>query len=178
MPISTKKGDRGKTTLFNPCSCHPQSVSKDSPKVNAIGALDELNSYLGLITSQSASPALNSLLVTIQKDLFAINSVLAGANLRFSSSKTKALEKHLTALESTLLPLSHFILPGGSVVSGHLHYARALARRAERHVVGLSLSEKVSPSILSFLNRLSDLLFLLAREQNYIFGIKETVWRS
>lgn len=178
MPIYTKKGDRGRTALFDPCCADPKSVSKNSPKITAIGALDELNSYLGIITSQSESPDLNSLLVTIQKDLFLVSSILAGANLRFSSSSTRRLEKEIASLEKKLPPLSHFILPGGSGISSHLHFARALARRAERAVVGLSLQEKIKPSILSYLNRLSDAFFIFARQANFAFGIKEIVWRS
>ena len=114
----------------------------------------------------------------IQKDLFVIGSILAGSELKFFRSKTKKLEKTIDKLEGELPVLKNFIIPGGSKDSAYFQYARALARRAERRVVALSKVERVKPQILSYLNRLSDYLFILARYANFGEGIKEEVWKG
>lgn len=162
MSIYTKKGDKGKTCLFK-----GDRISKDSPRIGAIGTVDEANSYLGVIGGFEE----------IQRDLMTISSILAGAKLKFSSVKSKKLEKEIDKLDKILPPLKHFILPGGSEIGAKLHFARTLVRHAECIVVGLSKKERVKLEILVYLNRLSDYLYMKAREENFKKGIKEEVWK-
>lgn len=173
MAIYTKKGDKGKTSLFLK---KLTPVPKDSVRVRAIGALDEANSYLGVIVSEKTE--LKKPFNEIQKNLFVIGSILAGAKLRFSKTKTKKLERAIDRLEGTLPVLKNFILPGGSKVGAKLFFARALVRRAERAVVSLNLVEEVKPEMMVYLNRLSDYLFMIAREVNFKEGGQEEVWKG
>lgn len=176
MAIYTKRGDKGETSLYDGVSVQRERVSKDSLRVRAIGAIDELNSFLGVAISFSESPQLSRKLEETQRDLFRVGSILAGSNLRFSKAKTKLLEKKIDELEERLPPLKSFILPGGSRLSALLQYSRALARRAEREVVALDKAWKVKPQVLAYLNRLADLFFMLAREANFQRGILDEVW--
>lgn len=171
MAIYTKKGDKGETSIFN-----KEKTSKDSLKINAIGTIDEVNSYLGVIISES--PELKKSINEIQKNLFVIGSILAGAPLRFSKAKTRKLERIIDNLEGSLPVLKNFILPGGSKIGANLHFARTLVRRAERAVVSFNSLEAVKPEILVYLNRLSDYLFMLARNENFKEGVKEEVWKG
>jgi cob(I)alamin adenosyltransferase len=114
----------------------------------------------------------------IQRDLFTIGSILAGANLRFYSTKTKYLEKEMDKMQRKLLKINHFILPGGISTGAQLYFARALARKAERAVVALNNKQEIRPQILVYLNRLSDFLFVLARTTNYNHGAKEKYWQG
>jgi cob(I)alamin adenosyltransferase len=171
MAIYTKKGDKGETSLYV-----GKRVLKDSLVINAIGAIDELNSYFGVVISVSEDPQPKKILKDIQKDLLTIGSILSGSDLRFFKNRTTKLEKMIDELEGKLPPLKHFIIPGGTRVAAHLQYARSLVRRAERAVVALSKEEKVKPQIFTYLNRLSDLVFMLAREVNYKMGVKEETW--
>ncbi len=165
MAIYTKRGDKGETSLYDKNSRQNIRVSKDSLRIEAIGAIDELNSYLGVASAD---------LKDIQRDLFTIGSILAGAKLRFPKSKIKKLEKVIDKLEGTLPVLKNFILPGGIQTAANLQYARALCRRAERAIVRLEIKNQ---EILAYINRLSDYLFMLARKANYDVGIKEEVWK-
>ena len=162
MTIYTRKGDKGKTGVFN-----GKRLSKDSLLIGAIGSIDEANSWLGVVSGFEE----------IQKDLMTISSILAGAKLKFSSVKSKKLEKEIDKLDKILPPLKHFILPGGSETGAKLHFARTLVRRAERAVVGLLNKEKVKPEILIYLNRLSDYLFMHARFANFQDGTREVEWK-
>lgn len=171
MAIYTKKGDRGETSLFL-----KKRTSKDSLRIVAIGAIDEANSYLGVVISES--PELKKSLNEIQKNLFVAGSILAGAKLRFSKVKTRKLERVIDKLEGKLPVLKNFILPGGGKVGAKLFFVRTLARRAERAVVRLNRFEKVKPEILVYLNRLSDYLFMIGREVNLKEGKKEEVWQG
>ncbi len=175
MAIYSKRGDKGRTDLFNKSQGR---VSKDSLVVKAIGAVDELNSFLGIVCSRCENSVLKSNLIEIQKDLLTIGSILAGSNLRFFKTKTKKLEKEIDKLEKQLPRLSNFIIPGGSRLASLLHYARSVARRAEREIIALAEIEDVKAEILIFLNRLSDYLFMLARDANFKVGIKEEIWRE
>lgn len=166
MAIYTKRGDQGKTSLFG--QKKEIRVSKTSAKIAAIGTIDELNSFLGIVGDLSF----------VQKDLFTINSILAGAKLRFSSSKTKKLEKAIDKLEGSLPVLKNFIIYGGGKRGSLLFFARALCRRAERNLIALSKLQATSYELLSYMNRLSDFLFMLARDSNYKERIKEKVWRA
>jgi cob(I)alamin adenosyltransferase len=178
MAIYTKKGDKGETSLFDKESRQNIRISKDSLRIRAIGALDEVNSYLGLCLSLSEDKKISKFLTNIQGNLFKVGAILAGAKLRFSTSKTLVLEKEMNRMEETLPTLKNFILPGGNVLAANLQVARTITRRAEREIVALSEVERVRPEILAYLNRLSDLLFMLARKVNFESKVKEKVWKS
>jgi len=178
MPIYTKKGDRGTTTLFDPCLTQNKRVKKNHPRLRTIGAIDELNSYLGVAIATSEDQSLTEFLSEIQRNLFTVNSILAGAKLKFVGRNTKSLEKKIDAIDTVIPPLKNFILPGGSQTSAHLQYARTICRRAERHLVNLDQKEKLNPELLKYINRLSDTLFTLARGSNYQLGITEEPWKN
>ncbi len=183
MAIYTKKGDQGETCLVG-----GKKTSKSSLKIEAIGAVDELNSYLGVVISFSNDSELKLELKQIQKDLFTIGSILGGSSLRFYKTSTNKLEKKIDKLEKKLPKLKHFILPGGTIVGSQLHFVRTLARRVERETVNLNEEEstkgrsssgrKVRSQILEYLNRLSDYLFMLARNQNFEAKVGEVVWKK
>ncbi len=170
MTVVTKTGDRGKTSLPD------KEIGKEAKIFGAIGCLDETNSYLGLIVSLSTDPIIISALQGIQSDLLTIGSILVGAKLRFSKRKTEMIEEKIVLLEKKLPPLNSFILPGGSILSCHLHICRTIVRRMEREMVSLTQEERIDPSILSYVNRLSDYLFCLARYINYWQGVREISW--
>ncbi len=163
MAVYTKTGDRGMTGTFS-----GKRILKSSKLINAIGAIDELNSYLGIIGN----------LTEIQRNLFTINSILSGANLKFSKEFIKELEKEIDAMEGKLPVLSNFIIYSGCKKSRDLYFARALVRRAERSLVTYYYkSQTTNHEPLVFLNRLSDYLFTLARYTNFKKNIKEKVWK-
>ena len=176
MVIYTIRGDKGNTSLYEATSSKKSRISKKSSKIIAIGTIDEFNSFLGVTISFSENPELTRRLKEVQRDLLTIGSILAGSNLRFFKTNTTRLEKVIDEIEGRLPPLKNFILPGGSRVASQLQFARTMARRAEREVVSLSEVEPVKPQILMYLNRLSDYLFMLARDTNYQLGAKEEVW--
>jgi len=178
MVIYTKRGDKGETSLYDEGSAQRMRVSKSSCNIAALGAIDELNSYLGVAVAITKDKSLSLSLRNVQKNLLTIGSILAGSKLRFSSVQTRKLEKLIDELEGNLPVLKNFILPGGSQVSAHLHYARALSRRVERAVVRLTKEKPVKPAILTYLNRLSDTLFMLARNEIAKNGIKERIWKT
>lgn len=168
--IYTKRGDKGKTTICG------MEVAKNHPRLSALGALDELESALGVVLSQT--PKLK-ILEEIQKDLMEIGAGVSqmrsgmGEKLK---KETVVLEKEIDKMWETLPPLKNFILPQGEKTGSLLHLARAICRRAEREVVFLSQKERVEPEVIVYLNRLSDFLFALARWVNYKEGIKEKIW--
>ena len=179
MKIYTKTGDGGDTSLFG-----KSRVSKADPRVDAYGHVDELNACLGAARAACASADLSEALAAIQKDLFALGARLADPAGRIAERVTKAtvqsadverLEHLIDALEGELPPLRRFILPGGGTCGAWLHVARTVCRRAERHVVGLGAGA-VEPVIVHYLNRLSDLLFVMARAANHRQGVPETEW--
>ena len=165
--IYTKTGDDGTTGLIG-----GKRVSKDSPLIEASGSLDELNALLGSVRAYSLPDKVDSLLEKIQSDLFTIGTQIstpedAGFQIAgIGDGEIGSLESEIDALEETLPALKQFILPGGTQEAACLHLARTVARRAERRCVALSRSARVDPRILRYLNRLSDLLFLLARYAN------------
>lgn len=171
MAIYTKKGDRGETSIFS----KKERLSKSSLRIKTIGAVDEVNSFLGVVLADNLQ---SSELKEVQKNLFTIGAILAGAPLRFPKSKTKKLEKRIDKIEGSLPTLKNFILPGGDKSAANLFFARTLVRRAERSLVALDTEEKLKPEILVFINRLSDYLFMLARQVNYKEGVKEEVWKG
>ncbi|MGH9242451.1 MAG: cob(I)yrinic acid a,c-diamide adenosyltransferase [Vicinamibacterales bacterium] len=179
MKIYTKTGDAGETSLFG-----NSRVSKADPRVDAYGEVDEVNACLGAALAVGVGDDLAAVLTTVQKDLFAVGARLADPSSRIAGRVTKAtvtaeqielLERTIDRLETELAPLRRFILPGGSPAGALLHLARTVCRRAERRVVALG-ADAVEPGVIIYLNRLSDLLFVMARAVNHRAGIPETEW--
>ena len=168
--IYTKSGDRGETGLGD-----GTRVPKDTARVEAYGQVDELNAVLGLVTASCPDCPEAALLRSIQNDLFDVGADLcvpptqqeeAGKCLRVTAAQAERLEKTIDRLNENLQPLKSFVLPGGTPAAAWLHLARTVCRRAERAVVTLMRTEKVNEQVLIYLNRLSDLLFVLARVAN------------
>ena len=179
--IYTRKGDEGETSLGG-----GQRVPKDSARVTAYGTVDELNSAIGVALAHGLSPRLMETLPVIQNELFHLGSDLA---FREEDKQTVQLpqveERHVQKLEELIDelnevvgPLKNFILPGGSIGAAYLHVARALCRCAERDVLTLARAEPIGPGVRPYLNRLSDVLFVMARYENQQRGIAERLWNS
>ena len=183
MKIYTKTGDAGETGLFG-----GGRTPKDSPRVAAYGEVDELNAALGVARALGPEQFADSLLESIQRDLFTIGAelatpdpdklhkVFAHGRAAIGDSGVAALEQAIDEQESRLEPLKHFILPGGTPQAAALHLSRTVCRRAERAVVAVARRERISPAILRYLNRLSDLLFVLARAANAHAGRPDVKW--
>jgi cob(I)alamin adenosyltransferase len=170
--IYTRSGDDGTTGLAD-----GSRLSKDGPRLEAIGTVDELNSLIGLLMAQPIDETLQGMLATIQHRLFDLGGVLAmRGRLWLAAGAADWVAARLDALNARLPPLREFVLPGGNAATAHCHLARAVCRRAERCVVRLSRSEPVTPGSLRFLNRLSDLLFVTARTLARADGAAETTW--
>ena len=173
--ISTGTGDDGTTGLVG-----GRRVPKTSPRVAAYGAVDEANDALGLAAAFAARPALRALLRRLQEDLFTLGADLAAPpdvkTTRVTPADVARLVAEEDRLEAALPPLRRFILPGGTPAAAHLQLARSVVRRAEREAWRVAAAEPVNPEALLYLNRLSDLLFLLAREENVLAGVEETQW--
>ena len=175
--VTTRTGDEGQTSLAN-----GQRVGKASARIAAIGDVDELNSLIGLVRTKPGEASGGPLLEAIQHHLFIMGGDLAtpeGASApsglrRISESEVAQIEAQLQPINSSLPPLREFILPGGSETGALLHLARSVARRAERSVAALATAEPINPQLLIYLNRLSDLLFVLARQVNRQSGVPET----
>jgi cob(I)alamin adenosyltransferase len=178
MSITTKTGDSGETGLIG-----GRRVSKDSPRIESIGTIDELNAALGVMLAQDPTSQRAPLLLRIQNELFIIGAELAdpehkGLSKRLTVDEIHGLEAGIDELETKLPPLKEFVLPGGAPFAAHAHLARAICRRAERQIMRLRKTESVSMDIAIYLNRLSDLLFLLARENLFDKKIAETPWQK
>ncbi|NQV29455.1 MAG: cob(I)yrinic acid a,c-diamide adenosyltransferase [Candidatus Marinimicrobia bacterium] len=174
--IYNRNGDDGTTRLAN-----GEEVSKSSLRVSAYGDIDELNSSIGVVLSQNPGPEIVESLSNIQHSLFDAGGELASAGMikeLITPGHIKRLEEQIDTLNQNLPPLEEFILPGGTVVASNLHLARTICRRAERHVIELSKSESVAPVIIQYLNRLSDLLFVMARYENHSNGNNEILWKN
>jgi cob(I)alamin adenosyltransferase len=178
VKIYTRTGDSGETSLFS-----GDRARKDDPRVDAYGEIDELNAWLGLARASLVDPALDPELVALQRDLFALGAQLADPADKLASRVTKAvidddhilrLEQLIDRLETELPPLRRFILAGGTQAGAALHVARTVCRRAERRMV--ALDPPIDPVLLRYVNRLSDLLFVLARVANHRGGVVETEW--
>jgi len=157
-------------------------VPKDHARVEAYGALDELNSALGAARAFLQDQEIGALLEGIQRDLFALGAEVAApgdaANVpHATAAQVEALEQEIDRFDAALPPLRAFILPGGTPAGSLLHLARTVNRRAERRLIALGRSEAVNPEIVRYLNRLSDLLFVLARTVNQRGGMSETAWQ-
>jgi cob(I)alamin adenosyltransferase len=181
MKIYTKTGDAGTTGLFG-----GPRVAKDDPRICAYGSVDELNAVIGIARSTGLGEKLDGILSAIQHHLFSIGAELATPNpeehsLKWDgSSHVAAMELAIDELEQDLKPLRNFILPGGSSQAAHLHLARTVCRRTEREIVCFSRDRSVSDAshIVIFLNRLSDLLFVMARSANQNAGVVDVPWES
>jgi cob(I)alamin adenosyltransferase len=179
MKIYTKTGDGGETSLFD-----NTRVSKADARVDAYGEVDEVNACLGAARAAGVDADIGSVLEAIQKDLFALGARLADPSARIAARVTKAaigesdvqrLEVIIDRLEEELPPLRRFILPGGGPAGAALHLARTVCRRAERRVIALG-ADAVEPILVAYLNRLSDLLFVMARAVNHRAGVTEVEW--
>ena len=178
MKLYTRTGDSGETALFD-----GTRVRKDDPRVDAYGEVDELNAWLGLVRTAGLEPEYEADVIRIQRDLFALGAALADPAQRIAARVTKAaldeddvtrLEKMIDRLDAGTPPLRRFILPGGTSAGAAVHLARTVCRRAERRIVGLE--PPVDAVLIRYVNRLSDLLFALARAINHGAGVPETEW--
>ena len=177
MKIYTKTGDDGKTSLFD-----NSRVWKSHERIVSYGAIDELNSAVGIAISMDLDHQLKEILVRIQNELFIVGSDLANPNMSNTKIRTTknmilSLENDIDTFESELSELTNFILPGGTLMSSILHLSRTIARRAETHVIALSQKEEINKIAIVYLNRLSDLLFVLARVLNKRKNIDDIVWK-
>lgn len=181
MKIYTKTGDQGDTGLFG-----GGRVGKDHARVEAYGEVDELNASLGLVRAIELMPRIDEVIVGVQRDLFGIGALLATpdpvkmrehlAKARVDEERVVQLEGAIDDCERELEPLRAFIIPGGTPKAAALHVARTVCRRAERHVVALRREADIPAVVIQYLNRLADLLFMLARVANRRAGAGEVTW--
>jgi len=179
--IYTKTGDDGTTGLGG-----GQRIPKDSLRIETFGTVDELNAQIGVALAAGLESSLTSELTRIQHELFHLGSDLCVLEADKPERPVPVIEaKHVTALESVmdrmterLGPLTNFILPGGCVGAARIHVARTVCRRAERLAVALAREEPIGPSVIPYLNRLSDALFVMARWENRYRGFEDTTWDS
>jgi cob(I)alamin adenosyltransferase len=171
--IYTRTGDDGTTGLADGAR-----VAKDAPRIKAIGAVDELNSFIGVLLAEALPDAVRKCLSQVQHDLFDLGGELSlPAQPAIGAAQIQRLEAALDDFNRNLPPLKEFILPGGSHAGATAHAARAVCRRAEGVLVTLARSEPLSAPVLPYVNRLSDLLFVLARVLNRYAGQPEVYWR-
>lgn len=180
MKIYTKTGDTGQTALFG-----GQRVSKESMRIDAYGTVDELNALLGIAGSSTNDPVLTRILRRIQNELFILGADLATpidtprvSISRVSDQHVRWMEDEIDALDADLPVLRNFILPGGTATASHLHHCRTVCRRAERAIVRLASEEMLNALNIVYINRLSDLLFVLAREANRLEGREDLPWKQ
>ena len=179
MKIYTKTGDAGETGLFG-----GPRVRKSEPRVEAYGEVDELNAVVGAARALVEDPEIDAQLAKVQEELFCVGAELAtphGAKARSAvppvqPAWTARLEGAIDDLEEDLPPLTRFVLPGGTRTAAALHVARTVCRRAERRAVALAAEAEVEPTVLAYLNRLSDYLFVAARAANHRAKKEETLW--
>ncbi len=185
MKIYTKTGDKGSTSLFG-----GTRVAKHHIRINSYGTVDELNSWLGLLRDQEMDDHSREILIATQDKLFTVGAILATdpqkAQLksgkerlnipRINLSDVEQLENEMDIMNETLPPMTHFILPGGHTTVSYCHIARTICRRAERMVSLLHENEPVDSMVLTYLNRLSDYLFVLARKLSYDLKADEIKW--
>lgn len=180
MKIYTRTGDKGQTSLLG-----GQRVPKDSIRIEAYGTVDELNSHIGLLRDH-AGGGRDELLIPIQEMLFSLGSRLASGSEeqaekfkvpRITETDISALEEAMDRMDQELPEMRNFILPGGQIAASQAHVCRTVCRRAERLVVTLAASEDVPEIVVRYLNRLSDLLFVLARHLAHVKGVADTPWK-
>ncbi|MGI0007851.1 MAG: cob(I)yrinic acid a,c-diamide adenosyltransferase [Nitrosotalea sp.] len=178
MKIYTKTGDDGTTGLIG-----NKRVKKSNPRIVSYGMVDELNASIGIILSSKLGKDIRVMLTKIQNDLFVVGADLANTSQenksnRVTSEMVSYLEKEIDRLEEKLSPITYFILPGGDLIASHVHLARAICRRAETNMVHLTESENVNNECLIYMNRLSDLLFVVARTINKRKKISDVAWKK
>lgn len=172
--IYTRTGDGGTTGLAD-----GSRVSKDAPRIEAMGAVDELNSMLGVLLAETLPDTVRACLDDAQHDLFDLGGELSvPGHAIMSKTHVERLERELDRLNAGLPPLKDFVLPAGTRAAALAQVARAICRRAERRVVTLSRKQKIAPALPAYLNRLSDLLFVLARELNRTGGRADVLWQQ
>lgn len=177
MPIYTRSGDDGKTGIIG-----GRRILKNDLLIETLGANDELIAVLGLASLQSDSPATKQLLEKIQSDLFTLGTEISDPDKKLAlktigAADSAFLEAEIDAREKMLPPITQFTLPGGTLFAAHAHITRTTCRRAERKLVALHGASPQNPELLKYLNRLSDLLFVLAREDVHAKGAKEVLWQ-
>lgn len=177
MKIYTKTGDDGTTGLQG-----GTRVGKSNPRIIAYGTVDELNSNLGVVLSENTDEQVKQILTQIQNELFILGSDLSNpdsndSSNRISKEMIKHLEDNIDEFEKELKPLTNFILPGGAKIAALIHQARTVARRAEICVVELQKTQKINNFCLQYLNRLSDLLFVLGRIMNKRNNSEDVIWK-
>ena len=170
--IVTRTGDKGTTGLAD-----GTRVNKDSMRIHCLGTVDELGSHLGLLLTEELSQGIRTLLLEIQNDLFDLGGSLAYPVAPFTEDRLARLDQAIAHYNADLPPLKEFILPGGTRAASQCHIARTIARRAEREMVALSQLEEIPANGLPYLNRLSDLLFVLSRVINRSSGQAEVLWQ-
>jgi cob(I)alamin adenosyltransferase len=178
MKIYTRTGDGGETSFLD-----GGRVPKSALRVEAYGEVDELNASIGVARTESTHETIRDILDEVQQDLFSVGAILADPKGQLKSEKAslgpthvEKLEAQIDELEGELPPLKQFVLPGGSKGGALLHHARSICRRAERKIVALSSNEPVPSIAVSYMNRLSDLLFVLARFENKHQNIQDRTW--
>ena len=174
--LYTGKGDKGTTKTLNT----PERIPKDSAVIEALGAVDELNAWLGYCRVKFNDNKLSinneklaDILLTVQENLFIIQGELAGADLSLTPDKITELETIINEIETKLAPINSFIIPGGTELSALCDFGRTIARRAEREIVALMNNGKISDTMLAYTNRLSSLLYALARYANQVNSVDE-----
>ena len=177
MKIYTKTGDDGSTGLQG-----GTRVPKSHPRIIAYGVIDEVNSSIGIVLSEDLDNDLKNLLSKIQNDLFLVGSDLSNPDLkndenRVSDQMIDFLENQIDIFEEKLSPITNFILPGGHKTASLIHSVRTITRRAETQIVDLAKKEKINENCLKYLNRLSDLLFVIARTVNMRNQIEDIIWK-
>lgn len=181
MKIYTKTGDMGETVLFG-----GQAVAKDHPRLQAYGSIDELNSFIGWLRAAGLDKDLDAVMHRAQNQLFAIGAELAspdrerlqGRHAAIDENDVMAMEHQIDGWEKELQPIKNFILPGGTEASSRAHCVRTVTRRAERLVVALKRDVEIAPVIIRYLNRFSDLVFVLARIINHRAGVPDIEWEK
>lgn len=181
MKIYTKTGDKGETGLFG-----GGRVPKDHLRIEAYGTIDELNSVIGVVISEISDKEVTELLQKVQNQLFVTGSDLAAPKTeknekyiqRIDKKFSEELEGYIDQFESRLEELKNFILPGGTKAASYMHLARTVCRRAERIVTTLNKTVEIGPDLMVYLNRLSDLLFVLARYENRVNNIPDVIWKK
>lgn len=178
MKIYTKKGDAGETGLFGGAR-----VPKDDLRIRTYGTIDELNAVLGMALAEAPSGSQVAVrCLRLQGELFQLGAELATprgktvSTVLVGSAEVSAMEREIDGMEAELSPLRSFILPGGARLSGLLHFARTVSRRAERELVSLNRQEPQRPEVMMYMNRLSDYLFVTARYANHLSGVADIPW--
>ena len=177
MKIYTKTGDDGNTSLQGNFR-----IAKSHPRIIAYGTIDEANAVLGMVLTNSLDKDITEILIEIQNELFLVGADLSNPNLndvknRVSLKMVNKLEQYIDKLELELSPLTNFILPGGSIAAAQLHYARTVVRRGETQVVQLSEKDEINSNCIKYLNRLSDLFFVIGRLINKRNNKEDILWK-